>query len=176
MENMVGDEEIQSLIHSIWPSCSWTCCTVHYFGGTALFSSEYEAVFSWFLRSMDSVMPGKIVDKQNPMRVQKYGCHNLASPLLSFRSLWTTFTSCCPLSLRSFSLRCEVVDSCFIHCHIPTKKILFTSLEQLQTALWNLDALLFLVGCEQTRHSLRKQLTHPQGFVQNCKYTIFWYL
>ena len=57
-------------------------------------------------------------------------------------------------------------------CHIPTQKILFTSLEQLQTALRILDALLFLIGCEQTRHPLRKQLTHPQRFVQNCKHTL----
>ena len=40
----------------------------------------------------------KIVDKQNAMRVPKYGCHNLAGPLLSFWSLWTVFISCCLLS------------------------------------------------------------------------------
>ena len=40
----------------------------------------------------------KIVDKQNTMGVPKYECHNLTSPLLSFWSLWTAFTSCCPLS------------------------------------------------------------------------------
>ena len=55
-------------------------------------------------------------------------------------------------------------------------KILSTSLEQLQTTLWILGVLLFLVGCEQTRHSLRKKLTHSQKFVQNCKHTTFWYL
>ena len=80
------------------------------------------------------------------MRVRKYGRHNLASSLLSFWSLWTTFTSCCPLSWRSFCFRCAVMDPYFIHCHIPTQKIFFTSLEQLQTALWILDALLFLSG------------------------------
>ena len=110
------------------------------------------------------------------MRVPKWGCHNLASPLLSFWSLWTVyFTGCCPLSWRYFCFRCVVVGPCFIHCHIPTHKIFFTSLEQLQTALWILDALLFLVGCEQTQQSLRKQLTHSQRFVQNCKHTTFWY-
>ena len=82
-------------------------------------------------------------------------------------------TNCCPLSWRSFCFRCVVVDQCFIHCHIARQKILFTSLEQLQTALWILDALLFLVEWEQTRHLLRK---HPQRFVQNCKHTTFWYL
>ena len=100
------------------------------------------------------------------MRVPKYGCHNLASPLLSFWSLWTAFPSCCPLSWRSFCFRCIVVDPCFIHYHIPTQKILFTSIEQLQKALWILDALLFLVGCEQTRHPLRKQLTHPKDLCE----------
>ena len=110
------------------------------------------------------------------MRVLKYGCHNLASPLLSFWFLWTAFSSCCPLSWRYFCFRCVMVDPCFIYCHISTQKILFTSLEQLQTALWMLDALLFLVRCKQTRDPLRKQLTHPQRFVQNCKHTTFWYL
>ena len=110
------------------------------------------------------------------MRIPKYGCHNLVSPMLRFLSIWTAFTSYCPLDWRSFCFRCVVVDLCFIHCHIPSQKILFTSLEQLQTALWILDALLFLVGCEQTRHPLRKQLTHPQIFVQNCKHIPFWYL
>ena len=78
------------------------------------------------------------------------------------------FISCWPLSWRSFCFRCVVVDPCFIHWHIPTQKILFTSFEQLQTALWILDALLFLVECEQTRYPLRKQLTYHQRFVQDC--------
>ena len=117
----------------------------------------------------------KIVDKKNTMCVPKYGCHKLSSPLLSFWSLWTAFTSCCPLSWWSSYYRCVVVDPCFIHCHIPTQKILFAWLEQLQTALWILDAL-FFVECEQTRHPFRKQLTCPRRFVQNCKYTTFWYL
>ena len=90
----------------------------------------------------------KIVDKQNTMRVPKYGCHNLASLLLSFWSLWTAFTSCCSLSWWSVCVRFVMVDPCFIHCHIPTQKILFTSLEQLQTAFWTHDALSFLVGYE----------------------------
>ena len=33
------------------------------------------------------------------MRVPKYGFHNLAGPLLSFWSLWMSFTSCFPLRL-----------------------------------------------------------------------------
>ena len=80
------------------------------------------------------------------MRVPKYGCRNLASPLVSFWSLWTAFTNCYPLSWRSFCFRCIKVDLCFIHCHIPTQKILFTSLEQLQTALWIRNALFFWSG------------------------------
>ena len=56
--------------------------------------------------------------------------------------------SCCTLSWRSFCFRCVVVDPYFTHCHIPTQKIHFTSLEQLQTALWIIEALLFLIGCE----------------------------
>ena len=92
-----------------------------------------------------------------------------------FWLLWTTFTSCCPLGRRFFCFRCVMVDPYFIYCRIPTQKILSTLLDS-STALWILDTLLFLVGCEQTRHSLRKKLTHPQRFVQNCKHTTFWYL
>ena len=95
------------------------------------------------------------------MRVPKYGCHNLASPLLSSWSLWTVFTSCCPLSWRSFCFRCVVVDPCFIHCYIPTQKILLTSLKQLQTALWILDALLFLVGVRKRRTYFQNNLRIP---------------
>ena len=100
------------------------------------------------------------------MRVRRYGCHNLARPLLSFWSLWTALTSCCPLIWRSFCFRCVVVDPCFIHCRIPTQKIRFTSLEQLQTALWILDVLLFLVRREQTRHRLGNNLRIPKD---SCK-------
>ena len=72
----------------------------------------------------------KLFNQGGIMRIPKYGCHNLASPLLSFWSLRIAFISCCPPSWRSFYFRCVVVDPCFIHYHIPTQKILFTSLEQ----------------------------------------------
>ena len=106
------------------------------------------------------------------MRDPKYGCYNLVSPLLNFWSPWTGFISFCALRWRSFCFRLVVVDPCFIHCHIPTQKILVTSLKQLQTALWILDAFLFLIECKQTRHPLRKQFTHPQKFVQKIVNTL----
>ena len=39
--------------------------------------------------------------------VPKYGCHNLASPLLNFLSLWTAFINCCPLRWRYFFQVCS---------------------------------------------------------------------
>ena len=100
------------------------------------------------------------------MRVPKYGCHNLSRLLLSFWSFWTAFTSCCTLSWRSFCFRCVMVDPGFMHCHILAQKILFTSLQQLQTALWILDALLFLVGCEQRDIHFKNDLLNPKD---SCK-------
>ena len=56
------------------------------------------------------------------------------------------------------------------------KKLLFVVLKQLQTMLWILDALLFLIDCEQTWHPLWTQLSHWQMFMQNDEYNGFWYL
>ena len=69
-----------------------------------------------------------------------------------------------------------MVDPCFIYCHMFMQKLLFVALKQLQTALWIVDALLFLIGCEQTRQPLWTQLSQWQMFMQNGEYTAFWYL
>ena len=42
--------------------------------------------------------------------------------------------------------------------------------------LWIVDALLFLIDCEQTRHPLWTQLSLWQMFIQNGEYTAIWYL
>ena len=41
----------------------------------------------------------------------------------------------------------EVVDPCFIHCHMLSKNLFFVALKQLQTTLWIVDVL-FLIDCE----------------------------
>ena len=41
-------------------------------------------------------------------------------------------------------------NTSLIHCHIFTQKLLFVALKQLQTTLWIVDALLFLIDYEQT--------------------------
>ena len=61
-------------------------------------------------------------------------------------------------------------------CIIFLQKLLFIVLKQLQTILWIVDALLFLIDCEQTGHPLLTQLSHWQMFMQNGEYTAFWYL
>ena len=69
-----------------------------------------------------------------------------------------------------------MVDLCFNHCHIFTQKLLFVALKLLQTTLWIVDALVFLIDCEQTQHPLWRQLSHWQMFMQNGEYTTFWCL
>ena len=61
------------------------------------------------------------------------------------------------------------------HCYIFMQKLLFVMLKQWQTMLWIVDAL-FLIDCEQTQHSLWKQFSHWQMFMQNGEHTDFWYL
>ena len=107
------------------------------------------------------------------MNIQKYGNQNLACWCLC---LWTAFTYCCPLSWLPIWLRSEVVDPCFIHCLIFMQKPLFVVLKQLQIMLWIIDALLFLINCEQMQQSFWTQLSHWQTFMQNGEYTGFWYL
>ena len=68
------------------------------------------------------------------------------------------------------------MDPCFIHCHTFMQKLFFVALKQLQTMLWIVDTLLFLINCEQTQHPLWTQLSHWQMFMQNGEYTTFWYL
>ena len=41
---------------------------------------------------------------------------------------------------------------------------------------WIINALLFLIDCEQTQHPLWTQHSHWQMFLQNGEYTTFWYL
>ena len=67
-------------------------------------------------------------------------------------------------------------DLFFIHCHIFMQKLLFVALKQLQTILWIINVLLFLIDCKQTYHPLWTQLSHSQMFMQNGEYTAFWYL
>ena len=53
-------------------------------------------------------------------------------------------------------------------------KIFFASLKKLQTTPWIADVL-FLIDCEQTQYPLWTLLSHWQIFMQNGKYTAFWY-
>ena len=55
------------------------------------------------------------------------------------------------------------------------KNQFFVALKQLQTTLWNIDALLFLIDREQIRHPLWTQFSHWRKFMQNGEYTAFWY-
>ena len=103
-------------------------------------------------------------------------CFENACWCLRLWSPWTAFTCCCPLSWMLIWLRSEVVDLCYIHCHIFKQELLFIASKQLQTMLWVVDALLFFIDCEQTLHPLSAQLSHWQMFLQNGEYTTFWYL
>ena len=96
---------------------------------------------------------------------------NLTSWHLRFWSLWTVFTLCCPLSWLPIWHWNVVMDPCFIHCHILHEKIFFIALKELQTALWIIDALLFMIDYEQTRFPFRIELSHVQISMQDGKYT-----
>ena len=108
----------------------------------------------------------------NKIPCASHGGQNLACWCLCLWSLWTVFTCCCLLSWLPIWLSNEVVDPCFIHCHIFMQKPLFVVLKQLQTTLWIVDTLLFLIDCEQTWHSL----SHWKTFMEDSEYTAFWYL
>ena len=45
------------------------------------------------------------------------------------------------------------------------KKLLFVALKQLQTTLWIIDALLFLIDCVQIWHPLWTQLPHAKWWI-----------
>ena len=74
----------------------------------------------------------KVIDEQSTLRIPKYGGQNLTCWCLRLWSLWTAFTCCYPLSWLLICLRSDVVDPCFIHCHIFIPKLLFVALKQLQ--------------------------------------------
>ena len=69
-------------------------------------------------------------------------------------------------------LQGEMVDPYFIHCHIFKQKFLFVTLKRLQTTLWIMVELLFLIDCEQTRHPLWTQLSLWQHTVKSSNSSI----
>ena len=75
----------------------------------------------------------KVINEQNTLCIPKYRGQNLACWCLHFWLLWTAFTCSCPLIWLLIWLWSEVLDPCFIHCHIFTQKLLFVALKKLQT-------------------------------------------
>ena len=86
--------------------------------------------------TIDSPSFLKVSDEQNTLCIPICGGQNLAYWCLRLWLLWTVFTCCCPLSWLLIWLWSQVVDLCFIHCHIFMQKLLFVALKQLQTMLW----------------------------------------
>ena len=58
------------------------------------------------------------------LHIPKYAGQNLLYWCLHLWSLWMAFTCCCPLSWQPIWLQSEVVDICFLHCHIFMQKLL----------------------------------------------------
>ena len=56
------------------------------------------------------------------------------------------------------------------------QKFFYIVLRQLQTMLWIINVLLFLIDYEETHHPLWTQLSHWQMFMQNGECTAFWYI
>ena len=53
------------------------------------------------------------------------------------------------------------------------ERVISIALKQLQTALWIVDALFFLIDCKQTWYPFRIELSQAQMFMQNGEYTAF---
>ena len=132
LENRVGAEAIRSAIHVVLPSLHSTCDMVHCLGERALFSSSFVAIFWWFLSSNAPIMLYNICHwwffLSQGNRWTKYLVHpKIQRPklcLLMFASL--VVLDCFHLLIW---LRSEVMDPCFIHCHIFTQKLLFIVLK-----------------------------------------------
>ena len=169
-ENRVGAEAIQSAVHVVLPSLQLICDKVHCLGERTFFSTSFVVIFWWFLPSNAPIMLWNIrywwffLSQGN--RGTKYLAHpKIRRPkpcLLMFASL-VSFGRLSPAAVYSTDCWSEVLDPCFIHCHIFMQKLLFVALKLLQTTFWIVDVLLFLIDCEQM-------------FMQNGEYTAFWYL
>ena len=154
LENRIGAEAIRSAIHVVLGlgALSWWKST---------FSSSFVAVFCRFLPSNAPIMQYniryrwffllKVIDEQNTLRIPKQGGQNLPCWCLRVWSLWTAFYCFCQLSWLPTWFQSEVMDLGFIHSHISKQKPV---LKQLQTSLWIVDVLLFLIDWEQTQHLL----------------------
>ena len=68
-----------------------------------------------------------------------------------------------------------MVDPCFTYCHILcSPKLLLVLLKQLQTTLWIVNVLLFLINCKPTQHPLWTWFSHWQILMQNEESTAFF--
>ena len=90
----------------------------------------------------------------------------LPADVCIFGHFWTAFICYCPLSWLPIWLWSEVVDPCFIHCHIFSQKLHFKQRS---------ESLTLLIDCEQIWHPLRAQLFDWQMFMQNGEYIVSWY-
>ena len=143
MENRVGTEAIWSAIIAInlWHSAlSWW----------------KSAFFSWFLTIFLRFLPSNVsiklfnsrfwwlfLSQDNqwiPCTSQNAEVKTLPTDVCVFGHL-DGFHLLLPLSWLPIWLQSEVVDPCFIHCHIFMQKLLFVALKQLQTMLWIVNTL-----------------------------------
>ena len=108
----------------------------------------------------------KVIDEQNTLCILKYGGQNLVCWCLRLWSLWTAFTRCCPLRWLPIWLWSEVMNPCYIHCHIFTQKLLFNAL--------NPRCVVFDRLWVNAAPTLNTAFFHWQMFMQNGEYTAFW--
>ena len=64
------------------------------------------------------------------MNIPKYRGQNLACWCLHLWLHWMAFICCCALSWLLIWLQSEVMDPCFIHCHIFMQTFFFVALKQ----------------------------------------------
>ena len=150
------------------------------------FPSSFVAIFWRFPPSNAPIMLHNIhywrfllsqIDEQNTLHIAKYSGPNLVYWCLHLWSLWTTFTCCSLLSWLPIWLRSELVNPCFINCHIFTqKKIVFVGWNSCKPRSESSTPRCFLIDCEQIRRPLWTQLSLWQMFIKNGAYTAFWYI
>ena len=81
---------------------------------------------------------------KNTLPILKYGTQNLAFWCLHLSSLSTAFTRCFLLNWQPIWLRREVVDLCFIYCHIFMQKASFCCVETVTNNVLNHRHVFFL--------------------------------
>ena len=116
----------------------------------------------------------KVVNEDYSTCIPKNTSRNFARRLLRFRTVWCTFTRFNPLLWTFRWFQIIVVDSCFIHCHESTQKLIRIAVTIGKILLWSNHTNAFAVDCEQSQHPSCTELSHAQMCMKNIDHTFSW--